>query len=150
MTSVNARIIKIYFLLFRYSNHTKDSCFSVGLQKVSPEDVDKVKDIITNTFQQVESLVPLKSFSTVWVNVVSHYCSEGFSETRVKAVLHQIEMGLKHQSSNFGLSLMLVSFCTMLVLSSNCTCMSTLIYMYMIVHKHVHAHVYFQYTIIHV
>ncbi len=27
----------------------------------------------------------------------------------MKAVLHQIEMGLKHQSSNFGLSLMLVS-----------------------------------------
>ena len=34
---------------------------------------------------------------------------EGFSEKRVKAVLHQIELGLKHQTSNFGLSVATVT-----------------------------------------
>ena len=35
--------------------------------------------------------------------------SEGFAEERIRAVLHQIELGLKHQSSSFGLSLIMVS-----------------------------------------
>ena len=38
-----------------------------------------------------------------------HCCSEGFPEERIKAVLHQIELRLKHQSSSFGLSLISVS-----------------------------------------
>ena len=36
--------------------------------------------------------------------------SNGFEEERVKAILHQIELAMKHQSSNFGLSL--ISVCT--------------------------------------
>ncbi|XP_041378980.1 LOW QUALITY PROTEIN: presequence protease, mitochondrial-like [Gigantopelta aegis] len=32
---------------------------------------------------------------------------EGFPEQRVKAMLHQIEISLKHQSSNFGLAMMM-------------------------------------------
>ena len=37
-------------------------------------------------------------------------CSNGFEEERVNAVVHQIELAMKHQSSNFGLSL--ISVCT--------------------------------------
>ena len=33
---------------------------------------------------------------------------EGFKETRVSSILHQIDLGMKHQTSNFGLSLMMV------------------------------------------
>ncbi|XP_019848663.1 PREDICTED: presequence protease, mitochondrial-like isoform X1 [Amphimedon queenslandica] len=70
-----------------YNDGTKDSYFSVGLQGISTEDAEKVKQIITETFHKVYQ--------------------EGFPEERVKAILHQVEIGLKHQSSNFGLALLM-------------------------------------------
>ena len=39
---------------------------------------------------------------------VSTTFREGFAEDRVSSVLHQIELGLKHQTSKFGLSLIMV------------------------------------------
>ena len=41
---------------------------------------------------------------------VSTTFREGFAEDRVSSVLHQIELGLKHQTSKFGLSLIMVIF----------------------------------------
>ena len=38
------------------------------------------------------------------------YCfSDGFQEERVQAILHQMELAMKHQTSNFGLHLISVS-----------------------------------------
>jgi Zn-dependent M16 (insulinase) family peptidase len=72
----------------RYDNSTKEASFSVGLQGVQHNDVDAVKNIIWNTLEKVSR--------------------EGFAQERVSSVLHQIELGLKHQTSKFGLSLIMV------------------------------------------
>ncbi|XP_067935446.1 presequence protease, mitochondrial-like [Watersipora subatra] len=66
---------------------TRDTAFSVGLEGVAAEDVDKVLAIISETFQQV--------------------AKNGFPQERVDALLSQIELSTKHQTSNFGLSLMM-------------------------------------------
>ena len=114
-------------IIIRYNNYTKDSCFSIGLQRIGEEDAEQVKEIIQKTFETVAEYVHyfitckiLMSFAIrhspktdcvlllLLLELSLFVFREGFSETRVKAVLHQIEMGLKHQSSNFGLSLMLV------------------------------------------
>jgi Zn-dependent M16 (insulinase) family peptidase len=70
-----------------YDNSTKEASFSVGLQGVQHNDVDAVKNIIWNTLEKVSR--------------------EGFAQERVSSVLHQIELGLKHQTSKFGLSLIM-------------------------------------------
>ena len=36
-------------------------------------------------------------------------CREGFEPERVEAILHKIEIGLKHQTTQFGLHLGVVS-----------------------------------------
>jgi len=38
-------------------------------------------------------------------------CRDGFEPERIEAVLHKIELGLKHQSEKFGLNLGVVSIC---------------------------------------
>ncbi|KAK3854782.1 hypothetical protein Pcinc_038757 [Petrolisthes cinctipes] len=68
-----------------YDGHTRNTSFTIGLQGVRPQDVDQVLSIIDNTFQQV--------------------AQEGFPQSRVDAVLHTLELGLKHQTSSFGLAL---------------------------------------------
>lgn len=64
---------------------TKEASFTVGLQGIKEEDVEKVRNIVWDTFEKV--------------------ASEGFPEDRIRAVLHQIELGIKHESTNFGLHL---------------------------------------------
>ncbi len=56
----------------------KDTSFTVGLQNIAPEDVDKVVDIIEDTLASVEA--------------------EGFPPERIAAVLHSYELSLKHRS----------------------------------------------------
>ena len=70
-----------------YDTHTRDTSFTIGLQGVHSNDADKVLGIIRSTFEQV--------------------AKEGFPPERVEAVLHSIELGIKHQTSNFGLNLVL-------------------------------------------
>ena len=36
-------------------------------------------------------------------------CRNGFEQERIEAILHKIELGLKHQSEKFGLNLGIVS-----------------------------------------
>lgn len=69
-----------------YESQTKDTFFSVGLQGVSEKDFDKIIKIIDGTIDEV--------------------IENGFEEKNLEAVLHSIELGVKHQSSNFGLGLM--------------------------------------------
>lgn len=70
-----------------YDNHTKDTTFTVGLQGVSDDDVEKVIEIINET--------------------VDKAATEGFASDRIEAILHSVEIGLKHKSGNFGLGLIM-------------------------------------------
>lgn len=70
-----------------YDSHSRDTTFVVGLQGVSPKDFSKVEEIVADTIDRV--------------------LKDGFEESHVEAVLHGIELGVKHQSSNFGLNLIL-------------------------------------------
>jgi len=42
-----------YDYAVRYSGSMRESMFSVGLQRISPHDVDRVKQIIDETFDKV-------------------------------------------------------------------------------------------------
>ncbi|CAL4121780.1 unnamed protein product, partial [Meganyctiphanes norvegica] len=66
-----------------FDSHTRNTTFTVGLQGMKAEDVENVIDIIDQTFDNI--------------------IKEGFPKDRIEAVLHGIELSLKHQSSNFGL-----------------------------------------------
>ncbi|KAL3855313.1 hypothetical protein ACJMK2_014529 [Sinanodonta woodiana] len=68
-----------------YNGYTKESSFSVGLQGIHPNDVEKVEKIIYDTIDKV--------------------IQEGFDSSRVAALLHRIELSQKHQSANFGLGI---------------------------------------------
>lgn len=69
------------------ANYTKQPYFSVGLQNIHKDSIDQVLNIIEKTFEEVKS--------------------NGFPRERVDAVLHNIELGLKHVSSNFGFRLLM-------------------------------------------
>lgn len=64
---------------------TKQPYFTVGLQNVDPKDVEKIHEMIERTFRET--------------------AETGFTQERVDAILHDIELGLKHVSGNFGLRL---------------------------------------------
>ncbi|XP_046428314.1 presequence protease, mitochondrial [Neodiprion fabricii] len=70
-----------------YDSHSRDTTFVVGLQGVSPQDFSKVDEIVQST--------------------VAHVVNNGFEQSHVEAVLHGIELNIKHQTSNFGLNLLL-------------------------------------------
>jgi hypothetical protein len=61
-----------------YFGSVKDTSFTVGLQNIAPEDVDRVVNIIEDTLAAVEA--------------------EGFPQQRIAAVLHSYELSLKHRS----------------------------------------------------
>ncbi|XP_033731293.1 presequence protease, mitochondrial-like, partial [Pecten maximus] len=84
---LEANIGSDYAPLTGYQGEMKEAAFSVGLRGIHTDDVDKVKDIISSTFDKV--------------------ISEGFDQKNIDALLHRIELGLKHQSANFGLNMAL-------------------------------------------
>ncbi|XP_063237499.1 presequence protease, mitochondrial [Bacillus rossius redtenbacheri] len=69
-----------------YDAQTKDTMFAVGLQGISASDFGTVVEIFDNT---VDSVI-----------------SKGFDEKQVEGVLHNIELSMKHQVSDFGLGLL--------------------------------------------
>lgn len=69
-----------------YDSQCRDTMFVVSLQGVKPEDFDKVESIFNDTVDKV--------------------IGEGFEKDHVEAVLHGIEIQVKHQTSNFGLNLL--------------------------------------------
>ncbi|KAI8083948.1 peptidase M16C associated-domain-containing protein [Gilbertella persicaria] len=69
-----------------YDNSTSTSSLSIGLQGVKEEDVDKVKQTITSVLEQVRQ--------------------EGFDPKRIEAAIHQMELGQKHKTADFGLTIM--------------------------------------------
>uniref|UniRef100_A0A2I4CMQ5 Presequence protease, mitochondrial n=1 Tax=Austrofundulus limnaeus TaxID=52670 RepID=A0A2I4CMQ5_AUSLI len=68
-----------------YDGSLKEASFSVGLQGMAEEDIELVKELISLTILDI--------------------IETGFKEERIEALLHQIEIQLKHQSTKFGLSL---------------------------------------------
>uniref|UniRef100_A0A8C7V4D4 Presequence protease, mitochondrial n=1 Tax=Oncorhynchus mykiss TaxID=8022 RepID=A0A8C7V4D4_ONCMY len=68
-----------------YDGSTKEASFSIGLQGMAEEDTEKVKQIIVQTIDEI--------------------IANGFEEERIEALLHKIEIQMKHQSTSFGLSL---------------------------------------------
>lgn len=64
---------------------TKQPYFSVGLQNIHSNDIAKVHQIIEDTLKQA--------------------AETGFSNDRIDAALHDIELNLKHIRGNFGLRL---------------------------------------------
>ncbi|XP_063048469.1 presequence protease, mitochondrial-like, partial [Engraulis encrasicolus] len=71
--------------LVGYDGSTRNASFSVGLQGISVDDADRVKRIIDETVDDI--------------------IVKGFEEERIEALLHRIEIQMKHQSSSFGLAL---------------------------------------------
>ncbi|XP_035826011.1 presequence protease, mitochondrial isoform X2 [Aplysia californica] len=68
-----------------YHNSTREAIFSVGLLNIRADAVDEVLKIIEDTIDKV--------------------IKEGFEKTRIDALLHRIELGQKHETSNFGFNL---------------------------------------------
>ncbi|KAJ7408688.1 pitrilysin metallopeptidase 1 [Willisornis vidua] len=68
-----------------FNGSTREAYFSVGLQGIAERDIDTVKQIIARTIDEV--------------------IANGFEEDRIEALLHKIEIQMKHQSTSFGLAL---------------------------------------------
>ncbi|KAL6425450.1 hypothetical protein ACFW04_009555 [Cataglyphis niger] len=69
-----------------FDSQCKDTMFVVSLQGVKPENFEKVESIFDNTVEKV--------------------IDKGFEKDHIEAVLHGIELQVKHQTSNFGLNLL--------------------------------------------
>lgn len=68
-----------------YDGSTKEASFSIGLQGMAEKDTETVKHIISQTINDI--------------------IENGFEDERIEALLHKLEIQMKHQSTNFGLSL---------------------------------------------
>ena len=68
-------------------NSTKQPFFSIGLQDVHKDDVPRVHQIIEDTLREV--------------------ARQGFPQDRIEALLHDIELNLKHIRTDFGLRLVM-------------------------------------------
>ncbi|XP_051281602.1 presequence protease, mitochondrial [Dicentrarchus labrax] len=68
-----------------YDGSTKQASFSIGLQGIAEKDTEKVKQIINQTIDDI--------------------IERGFEEERIEALLHKLEIEIKHQTTNFGLAL---------------------------------------------
>lgn len=67
-----------------FENNLKQSVFSIGAREIAKSDVDQVKEVIESTFNNV--------------------IDTGFPDERIKSILHSVELGIKHRTSNFGLN----------------------------------------------
>ncbi|KAF4801866.1 Presequence protease, mitochondrial [Turdus rufiventris] len=77
--------VSVSYLLTEFNGSTREAYFSVGLQGIAERDIVTVKQIIDRTIDEV--------------------IAKGFEEDRIEALLHKIEIQLKHQSTSFGLAL---------------------------------------------
>ncbi|KAJ8272468.1 hypothetical protein GJAV_G00089420 [Gymnothorax javanicus] len=68
-----------------YDGSTKEASFSIGLQGMAENDIEKAKHVISQTIDDI--------------------IAKGFESERIEAQLHKLEIQMKHQSTSFGLSL---------------------------------------------
>lgn len=69
-----------------YDNGNARGIFSVGLSGVQESDVPKVKSELQKILREVHK--------------------KGFERSKIDGYLHQIELGLKHKTANFGMSML--------------------------------------------
>ncbi|KAI7863857.1 peptidase M16C associated-domain-containing protein [Spinellus fusiger] len=69
-----------------YDSSTRTSSLSIGLQGVKDSDVSSIYDHIQSVLEKVKR--------------------EGFDPKRIEAAIHQVELGQKHKTADFGLTLM--------------------------------------------
>lgn len=69
-----------------YDTQQRDSIFTVGLQGLQKDDIEKVEFLFDKTIVEV--------------------ISNGFDQKHIESVLHSYELNIKHQTSNFGLALL--------------------------------------------
>lgn len=69
-----------------YDNGAARGIFSVGLSGVQEGDVDKVKPALQKILREVRD--------------------KGFERSKIDGYLHQLELGLKHKTANFGMSML--------------------------------------------
>ena len=152
-------LYSLYSVVYSFDHSMRETLFSIGLQGVHCEDTSRVQEIIWNTLDTVAKYASGECIALCRI-VLLKYCictfnyvrsshvyiiyvrswnfnfyvynvfREGFPEERIKAVLHQIERGIKHQSSHFGLSLISVSLVEYIILQVSCY-YSLCVFMYM-------------------
>ncbi|KAI4466771.1 presequence protease [Holotrichia oblita] len=69
-----------------FDTQTRDCVFTIGLQGLKQEDFPKVIEIYDKTIEEV--------------------LKKGFDMKHIESVLHRYEIGIKHETSNFGLHLL--------------------------------------------
>jgi Zn-dependent M16 (insulinase) family peptidase len=69
-----------------YDSSGKDGIFSIGLTGVAEADVPKLKPAVQDILGSVRE--------------------KGFDRSKIDGYLHQLELGLKHKTANFGMSLL--------------------------------------------
>lgn len=69
-----------------YDTQTKDTIFTIGLQEIAKDDFEKVIKLFDSTIEDVIKI--------------------GFDSKHIESVLHQYELTIKHEVSNFGLNLL--------------------------------------------
>ncbi|KAK4043494.1 Metalloenzyme, LuxS/M16 peptidase-like protein [Parachaetomium inaequale] len=69
-----------------YDSSGKDGIFSIGLTGVAEADVSKLKPAVQDILRSVRE--------------------KGFDRSKIDGYLHQLELGLKHKTANFGMSLL--------------------------------------------
>ena len=85
-TLIEPNISGGYNQLTGFDSTIKDTMFVVGLQDLTVDDFDKVIKIFDQTIDQV--------------------IENGFEESHIQSVLHNIELQTKHQTTRFGLNLL--------------------------------------------
>uniref|UniRef100_A0A2K6GNI0 Pitrilysin metalloproteinase 1 n=1 Tax=Propithecus coquereli TaxID=379532 RepID=A0A2K6GNI0_PROCO len=68
-----------------YNGYTREAYFSVGLQGIAEQDTETVRTLVDRTVDEV--------------------IEKGFEDDRIEALLHKLEIQMKHQSTSFGLTL---------------------------------------------
>ncbi|RXN00087.1 Presequence protease, mitochondrial [Acipenser ruthenus] len=82
---IEAKIGTDFSSVVGFDGSIKEASFSVGMQGIAEKDIETVKEIIFKTVNEI--------------------IANGFEEERIEALLHKIEIQMKHQSTSFGLSL---------------------------------------------
>ncbi|KAB1253823.1 Presequence protease; mitochondrial [Camelus dromedarius] len=81
-----------------YNGCTREAYFSVGLQGIAEKDIQTVRDLVDRTLD----------------DVILYLLEQGFEDDRIEALLHKVEIQMKHQSASFGLALASVFTCGVL------------------------------------
>ncbi|XP_076226576.1 presequence protease, mitochondrial [Nomia melanderi] len=83
---VESKLADAFGPMTGYDNHCKDTMFVLSLIGVKEDDFEKIDCIFNETVEKI--------------------IEKGFETDQIEAILHGIELQIKHQTSNFGLQLL--------------------------------------------